>query len=93
MKTAVILTSSIFYLLGLKMSQNIESTQKSQTEANPTPIVQEQVDTKPETAPKKDEKTLNVAPQQNANTNTSQPDSDLNSVIRNKSTHLMEKMD
>lgn len=92
MKTAVILTSSIFYLLGLKMSQNIESTQKSQPE-NPAPVVQEQVEAKPEVAPKKDEKTLNLAPQQNANNRTSQPDSDLNSVIRNKSTHLMEKMD
>ena len=92
MKSAVILTSSIFYLLGLKMSQNIESTQKSQAE-NPAPVVQEQVEAKQEVDPKKDDKTLNLAPQQNANTNTSQPDSDLNSVIRNKSTHLMEKMD
>lgn len=92
MKSAVILTSSIFYLLGLKMSQNIESTQKSQAE-NPAPVVQEQVEAKQEVDTKKDEKTLNLAPQQNANTNTSQPDSDLNSVIRNKSTHLMEKMD
>ncbi|MFV0376531.1 MAG: hypothetical protein ACK5JD_04425 [Mangrovibacterium sp.] len=92
MKTAVILTSSIFYLLGLKMSQNIESTQKNQTE-NPVPVVQEQVEAKQEITLQKDEKTLNVSPQQNATSNTSQPDSDLNSVIRNKSTHLMEKMD
>lgn len=92
MKTAVILTSSIFYLLGLKMSQNIEATPKNQAE-NPAPVVQEQVEAKPETTPGKEDKTLNLAPQPNTKPHTSQPDSDLNSVIRNKSTHLMEKMD
>ena len=88
---AVILTSSIFYLLGLKMSQNIETTQKSQPDTNPTPVIQEQVDSKQEETPKEEEKTLYISPQQTPKTIES--DSDLNSVIRKKSTHLVEKID
>lgn len=88
---ALILTSSIFYLLGLKLSQNIEPAQKNQPESNPAPVVQEQVEKKVETDPAKDEKTLKVTPQRNDN--PVQPDSGSNLIIRNKSTHLMEKMD
>ncbi|WP_163712285.1 hypothetical protein [Mangrovibacterium lignilyticum] len=88
---AVILTSSIFYLLGLKMSQNIELTQKNQPDADPTPAKQEQVLTKTAVEKTEEEKTLYINPKEE--TKVLESDSGFKSVVRQKSTHLMEKMD
>lgn len=89
---AVILTSSIFYLLGLKVSQNIEATPKELQDANPAPVKQEQVIEKPVAEKSEEQKTLYTTTPQKE-TPTMNSDSGFNSVVRQKSTHLMEKMD
>jgi len=88
---AVILTSSIFYLLGLKVSQNIEATSKSLPETDATPTKLEQIDVKPEVEKTTESKTLYTNPQKE--TPTIESDSGFNSVIRQNSSHLLEKMD
>ncbi|WP_372776574.1 hypothetical protein [Mangrovibacterium sp.] len=87
----VILTSSIFYLLGLKMSQNIESAQNSQQDKNSISTTKEQVETPVEIEETDEQKTLHIAPPKETKLENS--DSGLNSIIRKKSTHLLEKMD
>lgn len=89
----VILTSSIFYLLGLKMSQNIETSSKAQPDVNAVQVKQEQTtDIKQTIEQKEDEKTLYVKPQETFK--VSEPDSgSTNPVIRQRTNHLMEKMD
>jgi len=89
----VILTSSIFYLLGLKMSQNIETSSKAQPDANAVQVKQEQTtDAKPTIDQKEEEKTLIIKPQESMK--ISEPDSDsANQMIRQRTNHLIEKMD
>lgn len=89
---AVILTSSIFYLLGLKVSQNIEANPKELQGSNPAPVKQEQVIEKPVAEKTEEQKTLYTTTPQKE-TPTMNSDSGFNSVVRQKSTHLMEKMD
>lgn len=89
----VILTSSIFYLLGLKMSQNIETSSKAQPDANAVQVKQEQtIDAKQTIEQQQDEKTLFVKPQESIK--ATEPDTNVtNPVIRQRTNHLMEKMD
>ncbi len=89
----VILTSSIFYLLGLKMSQNIETSSKAQPDANAVQVKQEQTTNAKQTIdPKEEEKTLIIQPQESMK--ISEPDSDsANQMIRQRTNHLIEKMD
>jgi len=89
MKT-VILTSSIFYLLGLKMSQNVESAQKIQPELISSPVVKEQVEIKAEPAQAENSKTLQVKPAKECKIGA---DSGVNNMMQNKTSRLIEKMD
>ncbi|WP_146161556.1 hypothetical protein [Mangrovibacterium marinum] len=89
----VILTSSIFYLLGLKMSQNIDTNAKSQPDANPVQVKQEQtINNKQEAEKQNIEKSLIINPQESLKSPA--PDSNAaNPIIRQRTNHLMEKMD
>jgi hypothetical protein len=89
----VILTSSIFYLLGLKMSQNIETSSKTKPAADAVQVKQEQTIGGQQTTEQKEaERTLFVQPQKTVE--ISEPDSDANNpVIHQRTNHLLEKMD
>lgn len=88
---AVILTSSIFYLLGLKMAQNIETPEKPSPQSEINPVKQEQVVQPVSTDHQEMGKSNYVVPKNDLT--PTETDSGKITIIRKNTPHLLEKME